>query len=384
MIIVYEPVCTGFEHANFNALFISAIYNIIKDKILFISEHEHGLLVKERISLFSSDLLLSNIFFEDRDNKVYNSKIQKFFCAYGQYNKLLKRANSLDVKTIILTVTRKYELVIINQLAKNCGIKILMLFHAHLNAIIGSNLYKSYIRKHTCKNVGYIVLSNSIKEAIYMMIPSLALHNQVLSFRNALLLNKILFKKTVDQSKIKFGFIGIATRDKGITQVKNIVTHCQRPNTEFHYCGLLQNNKIKKEIEKIGVLIHGGEKPLSYPEYESAIQNLDYVILLLSSNYYKYRVSGTLWDAINNEKPIIALRTSYIDEVFNEFGDIGYMANDEKDICIIIREISEDFNQTEYNKKVEKIRFMKTKLTPEFIASEFKKQYKMFVNLDIL
>ena len=41
MIIIFEPQCIGFEHAEFNAAFMKVVEIAFNEKIIFIAEKEH-------------------------------------------------------------------------------------------------------------------------------------------------------------------------------------------------------------------------------------------------------------------------------------------------------------------------------------------------------
>jgi hypothetical protein len=82
---------------------------------------------------------------------------------------------------------------------------------------------------------------------------------------------------------------------------------------------------------------------------------------------YKYLASGAVFDAINAEKPIIALRNDYFEYLFSKFGAFGYLADSIDDMADIIRGLLS-------GKKLETFAFgeIKERLSPPAISCQFR------------
>lgn len=372
MIVVYEPVCIGFQHAEFNSFFLNVVKESFDNDILFISEKEHGNIVKKRL-----EGKCDRISYEERSVHTDSDKYHRFFRIYSDYKKLFAKIKSDGVNTLVVTVTREYELIIVNLLARKYkSVRILMLFHAHLNRIMEKPVYKRILLSFTAENVGYIVLSKNIKQAICNLAPQL--QKKIISIHHALPSEQNICHHTLHSTNINFGFIGIATQEKGEDSIIEIVKKCKGDNVHFHYCGVVNDSELVRKMKESGIVVHGGTQPLSFEKYFESIRDLDYVILLLRKKSYKFRVSGTLIDAVNNEKPIITLSNQYTDEIFDEFGNIGYLCESEKDVCEVINKISSEFDSCIYHTQVACMKKMKETLSIDFLSRELKEQLKIF------
>lgn len=374
MVFVYEPVCVGYQHAEFNSFFIRMILKSFKEDVLFVCEKEHGAFVKDRLNEENEKIVLEDRFvFDDKD------KYRRFSHIYAQYKKLFRNMEKCGSKKLIVTVTRKYELIIVNLLARKYkSIKVLMLFHAHLNVVMQSRYYKKILSSFTAKNVGYIVLSKNIKQSISEMAPNIS--KRIVAIHHALPSKPLASQHEINLTNVNFGFIGIATREKGEYNICEIAKKCSSVNCCFHYCGVVDDCVLLENMRDSGIVVHGGSSPLSFDDYFKAIQKLDYVILLLRKDAYEFRVSGTLIDAVNNETPVITLSNRYTDEVFSEFGDIGFLCGSDEEICSVIKKLSKQMDASLYNKQVELMRKMKNTLTVDFLAKEFSSQLNEFLN----
>ena len=363
MVYVYDPTCEGFQHVEFNTFFINAVSKAIDSELCFYSEKEHGDYVKERLE--KEGIKIS---YKERAVFNENNKIKRFLRIFKEYKNLINSAKNNKINKIVVTVARKYEVVILNWLARSFEGKIYMLFHAHLSIVMNSNYYRNIIANHTANNVKYIVLSKSIKNSMIEVAPKLK--DKIVAIHHALPSEGVLDKHLVDLEHIRFGFIGIATQEKGMRSICNIVNSVNSKNAGFYYCGVIHDNGIIKQLEDAGVTVKGGRTPLSFDQYKESIRSLDYVVLLLEPKAYEYRVSGTLIDAVNNERPIIVLSNKYSDEVFEEFGEIGYLCKDENEINVRIRNILGRFSQDEYDLQVDAMRKMKCEMTVDVVVKE--------------
>ena len=92
---------------------------------------------------------------------------------------------------------------------------------------------------------------------------------------------------------------------------------------------------------------------------DEAIKNSDYALLTYKLDSYKLIANGAFMDAINYEKPVLAIRNNYIENYFNKYGNIGYMFETIEDLLKKINDIRNNFPIDEYNLQVQNIRKIK-------------------------
>ena len=94
---------------------------------------------------------------------------------------------------------------------------------------------------------------------------------------------------------------------------------------------------------------------------------LDYVIFLYPKDGYILRASGAIFDAIDNEKPILAIKNEYFNYLFSKYQEIGYLFENTEGIFEYLNNINQQNTSTDYKK-------IKHQLSPEIIALHFKKE----------
>ena len=78
--------------------------------------------------------------------------------------------------------------------------------------------------------------------------------------------------------------------------------------------------------------------------------------------------SGAFTDAVNFEKPIIAIRNEFFDYYFKKFGNIGYLFDNIDDMAEKMIEIIERKPQEEYLVQKENIKKLKKNIDIMYIA----------------
>ena len=97
---------------------------------------------------------------------------------------------------------------------------------------------------------------------------------------------------------------------------------------------------------------------LTQNTYQILVQ-IDYALFTYKLNSYKYTASGALIDAINFEKPIIALSNDYVKSYFDIYGNIGYLCNSYEELKNKIITITKNFPKEEYEIQVKNIQNIK-------------------------
>lgn len=116
-------------------------------------------------------------------------------------------------------------------------------------------------------------------------------------------------------------------------------------------------------------------KPLERKDYDSKISDLDYAIFFYGKNDFILRSSAAFFDAIYYEKPFIALKNTFFDDLFSREGILGYLCENLEEMANVITNLAHDRENAEIKrlKMMQNIRIYKSKLTIESISSALKK-----------
>jgi hypothetical protein len=110
-------------------------------------------------------------------------------------------------------------------------------------------------------------------------------------------------------------------------------------------------------------------KPLSRAEYDENIASLNYSIFFYGKNDFILRSSAAFFDAIYYEKPIIALRNTFFDDLFEREGQLGYLCDNLEDMAVLVHSLTEvGKHRLLYDALINNIRSYKNKLKLETIA----------------
>ena len=104
---------------------------------------------------------------------------------------------------------------------------------------------------------------------------------------------------------------------------------------------------------------HVSNSMVSDYERNKLLVQIDYALFTYKLNSYKYTASGALIDAINFEKPIIALSNDYVKSYFDIYGNIGYLCNSYEELKNKIITITKNFPKEEYEIQVKNIQNIK-------------------------
>jgi hypothetical protein len=257
---------------------------------------------------------------------------------------------------IIYCYNNIFALPVLNVLNKILGKKIVIICHGELEF-----LNKSWIEspgplaKIIRKNVISFFLKKNVtiaKKLIFVVLGKGILSN----LKNILSPNIIKYIYAIDhpfifdrcnyaskpQSKLRLGTVGVVSKTKNINQfiyiARLFLSEVKAEKISFSVAGTVYYKKEELLDAYIDIPDwHDGF--MDRAALDRRIQSLDYILFFYHSKMYKYLASGAVLDAINAEKPILALRNDYFEYLFSRFGHFGYLVDSIDDMEKLIREI---------------------------------------------
>ena len=128
----------------------------------------------------------------------------------------------------------------------------------------------------------------------------------------------------------------------------------------------------KETLLARGILLpsNGGNAPIDQQEFTSRIEALDYILFFYDKASYKFTASGAIMDAIDQRRPIIAIKNDYFTYLFDKFGEFGYLVEDIQEMAELIVKITNGLNV----RRIFDFESLQAVLSPVALANDFKVQ----------
>lgn len=322
---VIENFCIGYEHAPINAAFLkNSCSNARYNKIEFYAESSHIAAVKEILP----DSVKSKIVFFPITNHRNSNFLKKVFLDLRYFRSMFKSGHK-NVFITTLSNTNLIALKLLLLLYKNVNIEIVP--HAILNTI-NSPIQSTFLKQvkrllffplsfrwwffhFNSKNLNYIILGEPIAKNLFLINEQISSYCRVID--HPYIYTADLSLNTFDPQKIKIGFLGIGTVEKGIDKFVEIIQKMNPEETkiEFHLIGKLHSALTCPDTLKMPSNQQGF---ISKEEMDALANEMDFFIFLLDDQDYRLRASGTFFDAVNYNRPIISLSNSFIDHYLKQ------------------------------------------------------------------
>jgi len=110
-------------------------------------------------------------------------------------------------------------------------------------------------------------------------------------------------------------------------------------------------------------------------DFDKEINKLDYTLFFYDNSFYQLCASGSLFDSINMEKPILAIRNDYFEYYFNMLGNIGYLFDDINEMELTIIDLCTGKLRDDFFLQKSNLVSAKKILSIENISKRFWEQY---------
>lgn len=170
----------------------------------------------------------------------------------------------------------------------------------------------------------------------------------------------------VDRLPLSVGTVGAMSMSKGLSRLLYYAELCDKKslNVKISHTGkIVSDDKLR---EQNIVELPAQNQELSREQYDERLSNLDYILFFYDSDSYKITASGAIMDALTVEKPIIAIRNSYFDYMFEKFGAFGYLVDNVEQMVDVTMDIL-------LNNRIDKFDYatIKNRVTPHSLREEF-------------
>lgn len=348
MVIVIEPLCVGNEHAQFNSAMLSIAGLIARDGLVTLwAQDEHLEAVKRQRSILEDDCIVDfkSIEVPPRHSQ---SISQRLPVDIKILTSILAAHASEHVELVVITCVTESMLLAakIKLTLSRLSAPVIVIFHSILPSLLTSRKRRYLLTIGTPSQMKLVVLGEHISKNLKQSFPSLGGKLFPIEHPYHFRAPDVSHKNKL---ATKFGFIGLGNNTKGfplfLQLVQSIGLRCHDRGTyRFEFIGRVAPdcNEIFQEFldtPSADLLVTSSNKMLPRDEFESAVAEIDYLIMPYDDEFYKFVYSGSSLDAVSFLKPIIALRGSFFESMFSGAGDIGYLCDSLEDMVNVVHNL---------------------------------------------
>ena len=278
-----------------------------------------------------------------------------------------------------------WAMPVINFLSRVLNKKIILMCHGEMEYLVNGvniNFLSTYLLRkfksnsfEPANNLYFCVIGVHIKKNLVKLLPN-KVSRKLVYFNHSHIFKEAPKKDDLVSTTINVGVVGTVRENKWLSSIMELGNNIKSiPHISFSAVGRVYCKEAQLVEAGINIVKDSNTRFLSRAEMNHAISKLDYVLFLYPVGSYKYTASGALFDAIDNEKQILALKNDYFNDVFNYCPELGSLFNNIQELTEFIKELNDS------NKKRIDYENIKNKLSPQSAAKLFKSQLKNNFNI---
>lgn len=238
-------------------------------------------------------------------------------------------------------------------------------FHGNLNDVSGWRSRNPLARAFDTRSavqarhpvpVRFLVLEEVIRDALGGLMPEAAARTDVVQHP----VNPSELSAEAGgalSTPVRIGFVGLGSRAKGIDTFLGIAARVRArwgERVEFVHAGPAGPESDPSAYAPLAHPPVTGH--LSREEFTARLGSLHYVFLPYRHGYYDLSASGALIDAVTWRKPVITTRVPLTEQFFGDYGEIGFLCEDEAGLEAAVETVLADADAARYARQVEAMR----------------------------
>jgi hypothetical protein len=293
---------------------------------------------------------------------------------------------------LIFPFNNLFSLSILNFFNRFLRKKVVIFCHGEMEGLLGANMKSGTLAKMLYRllnnfllnpnvkiadDLYFVVLGDKIKENITKLIAKDKSSNFI-SIDHPYLFD-FPKEKIIEAKKLNFGIVGVLNESKGANiflEFVDLLSSSVRDKIIISAIGKIDIATEKLVNRDIFFLPQNGTI-ISRKIFDLQINELDFILFFYHHDSYKITASGAIMDALNMQKPILALRNDYFDYLFEKFGHFGYLFDSINQMTDVLEKIVSGEMNTKFN-------FMQIKnnFSPESIAIQMENEFEKirFIN----
>ena len=225
--------------------------------------------------------------------------------------------------------------------------------------------------------IQYLVLEESIRDRVVNSLPRL--FGKIESLDHPISPNEGAVDVADLSDPIRFGFLGTALKSKGyplFVAVANNITAKYGRRAEFHVIGRCPTES--KYVNGTDVLTTPPTaEQLTREDFIRGITPLHFIVLPYEAVSYTLAASGVFLDAIAWQKPVIARVIPTFQAMFEKYGDIGYLFNNDSELMSIVEQILQTADIARYRRQALTLGDVRKSRDPATLATAYRELCRM-------
>lgn len=277
-----------------------------------------------------------------------------------------------------------FSLRILNFFNRFLKKRIVVFCHGEMEGLLGSTIHTGSFAKVLYKiqnnfflnpkvkiddKLFFAVFGDKIAENIGKLVTKDKLENFI-TIDHPYLFNGLRTRQN-NSKKLNLGIVGVLNESKGanlfLSFTDSLKTRVKK-NVNISAIGKVEID-IQKLISRDILFLEQDGNVISREIFDLKINELDFILFFYNLESYKITASGAIMDALNMEKPIIALKNDYFMYLFEKFGEFGYLFDNVNEMADVVEKISTGEIKNDFNFKE-----IKKNFSPESIAMQMKKE----------
>lgn len=385
MIVVCEPVCCGDEHVPFNSAVLDTVHRAFPGAdIAFLAESHHVQAVRCAVpGDCEKDVTWTPVKVSDR----YAGFWQTLPCDFALVRQIYGNLHGRGGHRVITTATKPSFL-----LASKCYLRATLssvpttvVLHSNANWLVGWRSRNPLRRMRDLTSLvklfpslpfEYVVLEEGIKQNLNSARPYLSGLTRV--FEHPIPPGWVDNQPPLE-SPVRFAFIGDTQAEKGFDSfvaLAHVVRQAAPSEAEFHVIG--KRTKYCSESTQWSALdTEPASDHIPRARFSKMLEDAHYVVLPYCRPHYDYCASGALLDAIGYSKPIIATRMPLFENLFRQYGDIGYLAESSAELADVVLRVLKHADWARYSRQVDNLRGLRAARSPTVLAERCKDLFRV-------
>lgn len=361
----------GNLHEMYNASSLQ-MFSFIFDEIVYVADNTSKQQVTKILNGLCDNIQYKKIFVPSANNKIM-ALIKQIFALINNCYYLIK-ANNDDI--VIINYNTMSNIYILNFFTKKMNKKVIIVCHGEMLTLCEIlktsklfSLSKTFFTNekiNIAPGLYFSVLGDVILKNLKPYISN-KVYQKFIPFDHSAIFSEKNNKDNFSNNIVKIGVLGIR-KDKGLVELLNLSNRLKKlyNKLEISIIGKIDADYDKIVNSGINISKNSINKFLSRDEMEDKISNINFILFMYPKTGYRVTASGALFDAIEFEKPIIAIKNDYFEYIFNKYGSIGKLVNNIEEME---QEIIDLTNGKKYNIDFNRL---KKYITPSNIAQDLK------------
>ena len=369
-VIVSEPRCRGFVHANFNAALLSTVLlGYPESPVTFAGEREHSEFVRAALTAHYPDLAPRVSWLEVAVPAKKPSRRARLAEEERWCDAVTARCRADGARLLVLCSVTAPGLVALKSCLRRTPLEapLLAVMHGILSSLEGGRLtsptkwglsLRSALQRPHPPNLRYMALGEPIFRRLSQVMPEAAPWFVTLDMPGLWAQSGMPQPQVRPGGPVRLGHFGEASKRKGLGTLCRLAAGMRQEvaagRCQFEVIGFLRHS-YSRWFLRSAQLAGTSSAPLTADEYTTRARGIDYAIATGALCNYGLTASATFLDALSYVKPGIYLRSPFVEHYFERMGDIGYLCDDYRALLDTVRSLAADFPRERYLSQCENI-----------------------------